>query len=184
MQYIGASDFGLSQFGRWVTIVLVHLPGQIQDRRHDRRPESRGARRHVVSESRLRRHGLRDALHGVQGLRRREVPDAAAHPSGRSAAERRAQLLRVPRHQREAERAGHDDAGAGRRAHGRDAAGEGRESAARERRLAARRRHAQQPARGVQGLRRGRRRAEQRGALAGGDRGSGAPRPEASRCST
>ena len=159
MQYIGASDFGLSQFGRWVTIVSVHLPRQVQDQRHDRRPQSRGARRHLVPESRLRRHGLRDALHAVQGLRRREVPDAAAHPPGRSAGERRAQLLRVPGHQREAERAGDDDAGARRGAHGRDAAGEGRESAARRRRVDARRRDAQQPARGVQGLRRRRRRA-------------------------
>ena len=68
---------------------VVHLPRQVQDRRHDRRSQSRRARRHLVPESRLRRHGLRDALHGVQGLRRREVPDAAAHAPGRSAGERR-----------------------------------------------------------------------------------------------
>ncbi len=63
MQFIGASDFGLSQFGRSGDDRVLHLPRQIQDQRHDRRPQSRGARRHVVPESRLRRHGLRDALH-------------------------------------------------------------------------------------------------------------------------
>ena len=72
---------------------LVHVPRQVQDQRNDQRPQSGGAGRHLVPESCLRRHGLRDALHGIPGLRRGEVPHAAAHPPGGSKAERRAQLL-------------------------------------------------------------------------------------------
>ena len=41
-----------------------------------------------------------------------KFPMLLAHAPGRSAAERGAQLLRVPSHEREAERAGHHDAGA------------------------------------------------------------------------
>ena len=29
IQHIGASDFGLSQFGRWVTIGVLHVPRQV-----------------------------------------------------------------------------------------------------------------------------------------------------------
>ena len=92
---IGASDFGLSQFGRKVTIVIVpDSRRQVQDQRDDQRSESRRAGRHLVPQPGLRRHGLRDALHELQGLRRREVPRAAPRAPGRSAAEPGAQLLR------------------------------------------------------------------------------------------
>ena len=63
MQYIGASDFGLSQFGRTVTIVSFTFLGKYKINGTIDDQQSRGARRHVVPESRLRRHGLRDALH-------------------------------------------------------------------------------------------------------------------------
>ena len=110
---VGASDFGLSQFGRKVTIVSFSHSRQVQDERDDQRSEPGGARGHVVPEPGVRRHGLRDALHEVPGLRRREVSGTGPRPPGRSAVEPGAQLLRAEHHQREGQRARPDDAGAG-----------------------------------------------------------------------
>ena len=131
IQYIGASDFGLSQFGRWVTIVSFtflgkyKIVGTIDDQ-------------NLVE---LVGTWFPNPVYGDMDYEMRyteykdfggvKFPMLLHTHQGDPAAERRAQLLRVPRHEREAERAGDDDAGAGCRAYGRDAAGEGRESAAR-----------------------------------------------------
>ena len=94
---------------------LVHRDGQVPGRRDVQRPESARAGPHVGSQPRLRRHAVRAALLELQGFRRREVPDDAAHPPGRPAAERGAQLDGDHADQRPAEHHRPGDAGAGRR---------------------------------------------------------------------
>ena len=117
MQYIGASDFGLSQFGRTVTIVSFTFLGKYKingtiDDRNLVELVGTWFPNPVYGDMDYEMRYTR-----VPGLRRGEVSDAAAHPPGRPQGERGAQLLRVPGHQREAERAGGHDARARRRAH-------------------------------------------------------------------
>ena len=147
IQYIGASDFGLSQFGRWVTMVQFtflgkyKIVGTIDDRNLVELVGTwfpnpvYGDMDYEMRYTEYKDFGgvkFPMLLHTHQGDPRLNT----AH-----------NYYEYPRHQREAECSSHDDAGARRREVGRDAAGQGRESAAGTRCLAPRRRHAQQPAR-------------------------------------
>ena len=80
---VGSSDAGLSQNRAQSDDRLLH-DREVPRQRNHQRPESGGADGHLVSQSRLWRHGLRDALHEVQEFRRRRVPDFAACAPGRS----------------------------------------------------------------------------------------------------